>query len=90
MDFLDANRAWGEKLGLTYPLLSDTQRAMSRAYESLNDDPALASGPRVAGYLRSKRAWFVIDKQGIIRFMKIESPQLIPGDDLLEVVKKYQ
>jgi len=89
VDFLDANRAWGEKLGLTYPLLSDGQRAMSRAYHSLNDDPALAKGPRVGAYLRSKRSWFVIDKQGIIRYMQIESPTLIPSDDLLEVVKKY-
>ena len=90
VDFLDANRAWAEKLGLTYPLLSDTQRAMSRAYEALNDDPALAKGNRVAQYLRSKRAWFVIDKQGIIRYIQIESPTLIPSDELLEVVKKYQ
>jgi peroxiredoxin len=90
VDFLDANRAWGEKLGLTYPLLSDTQRAMSRAYESLNDDAAMASTPRITQYLRSKRSWFVIDKQGIIRYMKIESPSLVPSDELLEIVKKYQ
>ncbi len=90
MDFLDAARAWGEKLGLTYPLLSDGQRAMSRAYESLNDDAAMVSTPRIGQYLRSKRAWFVIDKQGIIRYMKVESPSLIPSDELLDIVKKYQ
>jgi len=75
---------------LTYPLLTDGQRAMSRAYESLFDDPEMAKGPRINSYLRSKRSWFVIDKQGIIRYMKIESPSLIPTDDLLDVVKKYQ
>jgi peroxiredoxin len=90
VDFLDANRNWGEKLGLTYPLLSDGQRAMSRAYESLNDDPEMAKGPRIGTYLRSKRSWFVIDKQGIIRYMKVESPSLIPSDELLDIVKKYQ
>ena len=79
MDFLDANRNWGEKLGLTYPLLSDGQRAMSRAYESLNDDPEMAKGPRIGTYLRSKRSWFVIDKQGIIRYKRVGplNPQLI-------------
>lgn len=90
MDFLDANRAWGQQLGLTYPLLSDARREMARAYGVLNDDPALIKGPRIAGYLRAKRSWFVIDKQGIIRYAKVESPELIPGDDLIEVVKKYQ
>lgn len=62
MDFLDANRAFAEKLGLTYPLLADVQRAMSRAYLSLYDDAAMAGTARVVTYLRSKRAWFVIDK----------------------------
>lgn len=90
MDFNGANQVWAEKLGLTYPLLSDTQRAMSRAYESLNDDAEMAKGPRIGAYLRSKRSWFVIDKQGIVRYMKIESPTLVPSDELLEIVKKHQ
>ena len=90
MDFLDASRAFAEKLGLTYPLLSDAQRAMSRAYESLYDDAAMAGTARISTYLRAKRAWFVIDKQGIIRYMKVESSSLVPSDVLIEVVKKYQ
>ena len=90
MDFLDASRAFAEKLGLTYPLLSDAQRSMSRAYESLYDDAAMAGSSRISTYLRAKRAWFVIDKQGIIRYMKIESSSLVPSDELIEVVKKYQ
>ena len=90
MDFLDANRAFVEKLGLTYPILSDGQRAMSRAYASIYDDAAMAGTSRITAYLRSKRAWFVIDKQGIIRYMKVESTSLVPSDELIEVVKKYQ
>jgi peroxiredoxin len=70
--------------------LSDTQRAMSRAYEALNDDAAMAGTSRIAAYLRAKRSWFVIDKQGIIRFMKIDSNQFVPSEELIEVVKKYQ
>lgn len=90
MDFLDANRAWAEKLGLTYPIMSDVQRTMSRAYESLNDDATMAASSRISTYLRAKRAWFVIDKQGFIRYMKVESTSLVPSDELIEVVKKYQ
>ena len=89
VDFLDANRAWAEKLGLTYPIMTDLQRAMSRAYESLNDDPAMATSNRIPTYLRAKRAWFVIDKQGFKRYMKVESTSLVPSDELIEVVKKY-
>jgi peroxiredoxin len=89
VDFNDTNRAWADKLGLTYPLLSDAQRKMATAYETLNENAALIKTPGVAAYLRSKRAWFVIDKLGVIRYMKIESPSLIPGDELLDVVKKF-
>ena len=89
VDFLDANRNWAEKLGLTYPLLSDSPRAMLRAYDSLYDDPDMVKGNRAGAYLRAKRSWFVIDKQGIIRYMKVESSSLVPSDELIDVVKKY-
>jgi peroxiredoxin len=89
VDFLDANRNFAEKLGLTYPLLSDMPRTMLRAYDSLNDDAEMAKGSRISTYLRAKRAWFVIDKQGFIRYMKVESSSLVPTEELIEVVKKY-
>ena len=69
--------------------MTDLQRTMSRAYESLNEDPEMVKS-RIATYLRAKRAWFVIDKQGFIRYMKVESTSLVPSDELIEVVKKYQ
>jgi peroxiredoxin len=74
---------------LTYPILSDTPRAMLRAYDSLNDDAEMVKGNRIGVYLRAKRSWFVIDKQGIVRYMKVESSSLVPTDELIEVVKKY-
>lgn len=89
MDFNAANQAWAKSMGIGYPLLSDGMREMSRAYDSLNDDPEMVKSKRIGAYLRSKRSWFVIDKQGIIRYMKIESNQLVPSDELIEVVKKY-
>ena len=46
-----------EKLGLTYPLLSDMFRSMSKAYGTLFDDPALLEqegfGPVI--YRRNQR-----------------------------------
>jgi peroxiredoxin len=88
VDFNDANKAWAEKIGLSYPLLSDVRRQMARAYGALYDDPKLAEDPATIGrYLRAKRAWFVIDKQGIIRYAKTTEPrELIPNDEILNVL----
>jgi peroxiredoxin Q/BCP len=92
VDFNAANIAFAEKLGLKFPLLSDTNRVMTRTYGVLKDNPADANdSKRIAGYLRAKRAWFIIDKQGIIRFAKIEDPRsILPNDELLEVVNKLR
>jgi len=58
----------------------------------LNDDPKLAEeSKRIASFLRAKRAWFVIDKEGIIRYARVNDPRgLIPNDEILEVVNKYR
>jgi peroxiredoxin len=89
VDFNDANKAWAEKIGLTYPLLSDVRRQMSRAYEALFDDPAMANDPtKIPIYLRAKRAWFVIDKEGVIRYAKTTEPRtLVPNDEILQVLR---
>ena len=65
---------------------------MSRAYGVLNDDPAAANDPkRIITYFRSKRAWFIVDKTGVIRYAHIEDPRgLVPTEELLEVVEKYK
>lgn len=88
VDFNDANIAWAAKLGLTYPLLSDMRRQASKAYGVLYDDPALASNPKtIPRYLRSQRAWFVIDTEGVVRFTQVNAPRdLIPNDDMLQVL----
>ena len=92
VDFNGANQAWAEKLGLTYPLLSDTRREVTRAFGVLNDDPALLKdSKRIPGYLRAKRAWFVIDKEGIIRYAQVGDPRgLMPNDEILAIVNKYR
>jgi peroxiredoxin len=92
VDFNDANKAWAEKLGLSYPLLSDVRRQVSKAYEVLNDDPKLAEDPaKIPLYFRTKRAWFVIDKGGVIRYAKTTEPrELIPNDEILKVLSELK
>lgn len=89
VDFNAANTVFAEKLGLKFPLLSDTRRTMTRDYGVLNDNPAMANdAKRIAGYLRAKRAWFIIDREGIIRYAKVGDPRgIMPNDELLEALK---
>lgn len=92
MDFNAANQAWAEKLGLKYPLLSDTRREMTKAYGVLNDDPAAASDPkRIPGYLRAIATVFVVDKDGVIRYVRDSRPRnTIPVDEILKLVEKMK
>lgn len=89
VDFNDANKAWAEKMGVTYPLLSDTRRQMVKAYGVLFDDPKMAEDPqRIPLYLRARRAWVVIDKEGVIRYMRTNEPRdwQPPNDEILKVL----
>jgi glutaredoxin-dependent peroxiredoxin len=88
VDFNDANKAWAEKIGLSYPLLSDVRRQMAKAYDVLYDDAKMSEDPaKIPLYFRTKRAWFVIDKGGVIRYAKTTEPrELIPNDEILKVL----
>ena len=92
VDFGAANAVFAEKLGLKFPLLSDTRRVMTRAYGVLNDDPAAANDvKRIAGYLRAKRSWFIIDKAGVIRYAKVGDPRgILPNEELLAELDKLR
>ena len=93
VDFNDANKAWVEKIGVTYPLLSDVRRQMTKAYGVLYEDPTMAEDPqRIPLYLRAKRAWFVIDKEGVIRYAKTMEPRDFqpPNDDILKVLSELK
>jgi glutaredoxin-dependent peroxiredoxin len=92
VDFNDANKAWAEKIGLSYPLLSDVRRQMAKAYDVLYDDPKMSEDPaKIPLYFRTKRAWFVIDKGGVIRYAKTTEPrELIPNDEILKVLSELK
>ena len=65
VDVLGALQAFAEKLGLSYPLLSDFSRNTVKKYGVMDDDPNSA-------YFRmAQRAYFVIDTQGVIRYKHI-------------------
>ena len=76
-------------MGITYPLVSDIRRQMSKAYGVLNDDPKMAEDPKTMPlYLRTKRVWMVLDKEGVIRYIKTAGPGEVqpPTDEMLKVL----
>ena len=83
MDVPGALRAFAEKLGLTYPLLSDFSRDTVKKYGVMYDDP------NEARFRMAKRAYFVIDKQGIIRYQHImeEARHLLDPAEIFNTVK---
>ena len=92
MDFNAANQAWAEKIGLKYPLLADTRREMTRAYGVLHDDPSWANDPkRIAGYLRAEPTVIVVDKTGVVRYVRDSRPRnTIPIEEILALVEKMK
>ena len=85
-DFLPASAAWSEKMGLTFPLVSDLSRKTLEAYGFLDTDP----NSRLYRY--AKRAYVIIDKAGVVRYKKVlDSPrELVPNDELLAELDKLQ
>jgi glutaredoxin-dependent peroxiredoxin len=83
VDVLGALQAFAEKLGLTYPLLSDFSRDTVKKYGVMYDDPNSA-------YFRmAQRAYFVIDKRGVIRYKHImqDSGHLLDSEEIFNTVK---
>ncbi|HLB11552.1 MAG TPA: peroxiredoxin [Dehalococcoidia bacterium] len=58
-----ANKAFGKENGITFPLLSDVSREVINAYDIVFPDLAGIKGLTVA-----KRAIFVIDGGGVVRY----------------------
>ena len=83
VDVPGALQAFAEKLGLTYPLLSDFSRDTVKKYGVMYDDP------NEARFRMAKRAYFVIDKQGIIRYKHImaDAGHLLDAEEIFNTVK---
>ena len=82
VDLAPANKAFAETNNLSFPLLSDTKRVTAEAYGVLYDEPK----DKVL-FRRAKRSWFVIDKEGIIRYAKSTDPGDVDKiEEVLQVV----
>ena len=68
-----SNKAFAEKNGLTFPLLSDYSRDVVRKYGVALDDFA-----GMKGYTAAKRSVFILDKNGTIRYRWVSDD---PGNE---------
>lgn len=78
VDGLDAHRAFAEKYKLTFPILSDEDHRVSRAYGVLSG---------FAGFVYAKRTTFVIDPNGVIRRIFTDVDPKDHATELLQYLK---
>ena len=80
-DTVPSLKAWAEQLGgLPFPLLSDywPHAAVGKAYGVLNEEKGF-----------DKRAAYVLDDKGVVRFAKVYDPGTIPeSKELLAELNK--
>ena len=67
MDSFASNKAFAEKIGVTFPLLSDWKRETTKAYGLYNEQ---------SGY--GRRGSFVVDKEGIIQHVEVGNTAIDP------------
>ena len=75
-----SQQAFADFIKLNYPLLSDAPEMKTvQAYGVFNAERRLAT-----------RAWFIVDKQGVIRYKKVLAPKepFVSNETLIEELKK--
>ena len=75
-----SQKAFADFLKLNFPLLSDAPNgATSQAYGVWNPERRLAV-----------RSYFIVDKQGVVRYKKVLKPgePLVPNEELLKEIEK--
>ena len=77
-------KAFSEANHLKHALLSDFRRQMLPAYG------AMVTDEKSPIYRYAKRAYFVIDRQGVVRFAKINENalDLLKPDEVLKALKE--
>jgi len=73
------HRQFQVHLGLPFPLLSDEKRQVIRRYGVLDETWNLA-----------KRSYFIIDRQGVVRFKRIfdDPVRVLTNEELLAEVRR--
>ena len=77
-----SQQAFADFIKLNYPLLSDAPDMKTiDAYGVLNAERRIA-----------QRSWFIVDRQGVVRYKKVAGPKepLLSNDVLLEELKKLK
>ena len=77
-----SQQAFADYLKLNYPLLSDAPNMKTmEAYGVFNEERRIA-----------RRSWFIVDKEGIVRYKKVAAPKepLLSNDALLEEIRKLK
>jgi peroxiredoxin len=79
-----ANKAFANANGLTFPLLSDYTLEVSKMYAGIYENFA-----GLKGYIASKRAVFIIDKIGAVKYQWVtENPGVEPPyDEIIQVLR---
>jgi len=79
-DHLATLEGWGKQNKINYLLLSDFRRTMLPAYD------ALVTDEKSPIFRYAKRAYFVIDRNGVVRWVKVQANAL----DLLDPAEVLQ
>ncbi len=76
--------AFTKENDIHFPLLSDFRRQMLPEYDAMVTDQ---NSPI---YRYAKRAYFILDKQGVLRYMKVEDNplDLLSADEVLKALKE--
>jgi peroxiredoxin len=69
---------------IRFPLLTDFRRQMLPAYD------AMVMDEKSPIYRYAKRAYFILDRQGVVRYVKIqENPiEILNSEDVLKALKE--
>jgi len=73
VDAAPSNKRFAEDLGLTFPLLSDFRKTVSTQYGILNEERGIAL-----------RTTFIVDKDGVVRYIQQGSDAIDPSGAKLE------
>jgi peroxiredoxin len=68
---------------ISYPLVSDFRRAMLPGYD------ALVTDEKSPIFRYAKRAYYIIDKQGVVRYVKVQQNalDLLDPEEVLKALK---
>jgi peroxiredoxin len=73
-------KGFAERNMLNFPLLSDYDRKVIEMYDIVHRDFA-----GLKGYSASKRAVFILDREGVVRYLWVsEDPKVEPDYDLIQ------